>query len=62
MNKGPVLIIGALGDIGKSVAHQFASKGYDIQLAGRRLNELEAISNDIKSKYGVIQITINLMF
>ena len=48
MNKGPVLIIGALGDIGKSVAHQFASKGYDIQLAGRRLNELEAISNDIK--------------
>ncbi len=53
MDNGPVLIIGALSDIGKSVAHQFASKGYDIQLAGRRSKELEAISNDIKSKYDV---------
>ena len=53
MNKGPVLIIGALSDIGRSVAHQFASKGYDIQLAGRRSIELEALSNDIKSKFDV---------
>ena len=53
MNKGPVLIIGAHSDIGNSVAHQFASKGFDIQLAARRSNELEQSSKDIKSKHNV---------
>lgn len=53
MNKGPVLIIGAQSDIGLSLANKFASKGYDIQLAARRLAELEMVSSNIGIKYNI---------
>lgn len=53
MNKGPVLIIGAKSDIGLSLANKFASQGYDIQLAARRLAELELVSKDVGAKYNI---------
>ena len=53
MKKGPVLILGAHSDIGKSITHKFASKGHDIQLAARRSYELETFSEQIKSNYSV---------
>jgi decaprenylphospho-beta-D-erythro-pentofuranosid-2-ulose 2-reductase len=42
-----VLIIGAKGDIAKAVARKYAKEGYNLQLAGRNINELEPFSQDI---------------
>ena len=41
------LIIGAKSDIAKATAREYAKNGYDLYLAARDVNELEAFANDI---------------
>ena len=53
MKKQSVLILGARSDIGKAVAHQFASSGYPIQLAARQVNTLADDKTDIELRYRV---------
>lgn len=53
MTKPPVLILGARSDIGKAVAHKFASLGYPIQMAARNASALEADKTDMELRYGV---------
>jgi short-subunit dehydrogenase len=42
-----VLIMGAKSDIAKALARKYAENGYNLYLAARKSNELEAFSNDI---------------
>lgn len=42
-----VLIAGAKSDIAKATAREYAKRGYDLYLAARNANELEAFANDI---------------
>lgn len=53
MTKPPVLILGARSDIGKAVAHKFASLGHPIQLAARNAPALEADKTDMELRHGV---------
>ncbi len=53
MTKPPVLILGARSDIGKAVAHKFASLGHPIQLAARNAASLEADRADMQLRHGV---------
>jgi short-subunit dehydrogenase len=43
-----VLIIGAKSDIAKELARVYAKNGYDLYLAGRDINSLDGLANDIK--------------
>jgi short-subunit dehydrogenase len=42
-----VLIIGAKSDIAKACAREYAKHGYDLYLAGRKIDELKMFANDI---------------
>ena len=53
MTKPHVLILGARSDIGKAVAHKFASLGHPVQLAARNANTLEADKADMELRYKV---------
>ncbi|GAA6201556.1 SDR family NAD(P)-dependent oxidoreductase [Aquicoccus sp. SU-CL01552] len=53
MTKPPVLILGARSDIGKAVAHRFASLGHPIQLAARNAADLEADKVDMELRHAV---------
>lgn len=50
MNK-LVLITGASSGIGKETAYVYAKNDYDLVLVARRLDNLNAIKNDIEEKY-----------
>jgi short-subunit dehydrogenase len=53
VKKETVLILGALSDIGKSIAHEFALNGYDLQLAARKKEKLKSLSEDLKIRYDI---------
>lgn len=53
MSKGTVLILGARSDIAMAIAHRFAKEGYDIQLAARNADGMEADTSDIDLRHGV---------
>ena len=53
MKKETVLILGALSDIAKSIAHKFGEKGYNLILAARKTNELKIQSEDLKIRYNI---------
>lgn len=42
-----VLIVGAKSDIAKAIAREYAKHGYDLYLAARDVEELEAFANDV---------------
>ena len=46
------LILGANSDIARAIAHQFASKGYNLYLAARNSSRLEPDVSDIQIRYG----------
>lgn len=48
-----VLILGATTGIGRALAAEFASHEYDLILAGRDLEELQALSADLNLRHGV---------
>ena len=53
MTKPPTLILGARSDIGKAVAHKFASLGHPVQLAARNATTLDADKTDMELRYEV---------
>ncbi len=53
MSKESVLVLGARSDIGKAIAHKFASLGYPIQLAARNADDLKAYKADLELRYTV---------
>jgi len=53
VTKPSVLILGARSDIGKAVAHKFASLGHPVQLAARNVSTLEGDKADMEMRYGV---------
>ena len=53
MIKPPIIVLGARSDIGKAVAHKFASLGHPVQLAARNVSTLEADKTDMELRYGV---------
>lgn len=53
MTKPSVLILGARSDIGKAVAHKFASLGHPLQLAARNAADLEADKTDMELRHEV---------
>lgn len=48
-----VLILGATSDIGFAIGKEFASHGYDVQLAARSSEQLRPYQSDIQIRYGV---------
>jgi short-subunit dehydrogenase len=48
-----VLILGATSDIAVAMARQFASRGYDVQLAARHPEQLAPLASDLRIRYGV---------
>lgn len=48
-----IFITGATSGFGKAIAYQFAQRGYDIIINGRRENRLREIENDIVANFGV---------
>ena len=48
-----LLVLGAGSDIGRSVADRFARANFDLILAARRSNELEADKSDLEIRHGV---------
>jgi hypothetical protein len=58
-----VLIVGAKSDIAKATAREFAKQGYDLYLAARNSNELEAFANDItvRTQRTVKTVELNIL-
>lgn len=54
--KPSILIVGAKGDIAKEIARVYAKNGYNLILSGRRIFEIEAFSEELKS----FNITVEL--
>jgi decaprenylphospho-beta-D-erythro-pentofuranosid-2-ulose 2-reductase len=48
-----VLIVGAKSDIAKEVARVYAKQGYNLYLAARETDSLEAFANDITIRHGI---------
>lgn len=48
-----VLIIGAKSDIAKDIAKIYAKNGYNLYLAGRNVNKLKLLKNDLKIRFNV---------
>jgi short-subunit dehydrogenase len=55
-----VLILGATSGIGRAVTAEFASRGYDLILAGRNRDELAAIAADASVRYSVATSVLHL--
>ena len=51
MSKGTILITGASSGLGEEMARQFADLGYDLGLAARRTDRLEALKAEIVAKH-----------
>lgn len=48
-----LLVLGALSDIARAVAHRYAREGYALTLAARNSERLEADAADLRIRYGV---------
>lgn len=48
-----VLILGATSDIGSAIAKKFASEKYNVQLAGRNIDQLKPLQSDIEIRNSV---------
>jgi short-subunit dehydrogenase len=48
-----VLILGAASDMAAAIAQKFASEGYDIQLAARKTERLQPLSNDLQIRNSI---------
>jgi short-subunit dehydrogenase len=53
-----VLVTGASAGIGKAFAEVFAAKGWNVVLAARRLERLEALAAELAEKYHIAAIPI----
>lgn len=48
-----VLILGATSDMARAMARTFASKGFDLQLAARNMDDLKTLRSDLKIRYNI---------
>lgn len=48
-----ILVIGGTSDVGVSIAKVYASKGYDVFLAGRNQENLAVIASDLTIRFGI---------
>lgn len=48
-----VLLLGATSDIGQALAEKFATEGYGLLLAGRNMDHLQDIRNDLKIRHEI---------
>lgn len=48
-----VLVLGAKSDIARALTRRLAAEGFDLYLAARRSDELEADAGDLKVRFGV---------
>ena len=48
-----IFITGATSGFGKAIAYQFAQRGYDLIINGRREDRLREIENDVIANFGV---------
>lgn len=48
-----VLILGATSYMGRALAKKFASKGFDLQLAARNIDDLTPLQSDLSIRYGI---------
>ncbi|HAQ37086.1 MAG TPA: NAD(P)-dependent oxidoreductase [Saprospirales bacterium] len=55
-----VFLTGATSGIGQATAYHFASKGYDVILAGRRVERLNETAAEIQNKYKVNTLALEL--
>src|SRR5215218_5234282 len=46
-----VLILGATSDMGYAIAKKFAAEGYNVQLAARKPESLQAFQSDLQIRY-----------
>lgn len=53
MNPKRCLIIGATSDIAKELIYIFANYGYSLDLAARRIDELDRIASDLRIRYNI---------
>ena len=53
MGNKVVLITGGSSGIGKALAYEYASRGFDVSISARRYDLLEEIAQDLKTKYKV---------
>ena len=53
MKTKTVLVLGAKSDIGIAIAKKFASEGYNIQLAGRNLDEVKLVKDDLQIRFDI---------
>jgi short-subunit dehydrogenase len=51
-----VVITGASSGIGAALAHEFASRGYNIALCARRIEKLESLKNTLSEKFSNIKV------
>ena len=60
---GTVLILGATSDIAVAVARKYAEQGFDLYLAGRDLEALEALARDIeiRSRRKVVCVKLDVL-
>ena len=48
-----ILITGASSGLGAGMAREFAQKGYNLAICARRMDRLEALKQELESKYGI---------
>lgn len=48
-----VLILGATSDIGFAIAKKFAAEKYNVQLAGRNIDQLKPLQSDLEIRHGI---------
>lgn len=48
-----VLILGATSDMGRALAKKMASKGFDLQLAARKMDDLKTLRSDLKIRFNI---------
>ena len=53
------LVTGGTSGIGYEFVKVFASEGYNVVIVARNENDLQRVSNEIKSQYGVDVITMS---